>query len=96
MQGLSATLRSSVHICVKVVCFPAVSVLAVEEYEDLQNSLEMEKDLRERAETLAREVRHKAGVPAAPFESHIFFICGLDCPSTTMSVKMKECLVKSK
>ncbi|XP_072280216.1 shootin-1 [Pyxicephalus adspersus] len=38
-----------------------VSVLAVEEYEDLQNSLEMEKDLRERAEKLAQEVRHKVG-----------------------------------
>ncbi|XP_073451897.1 shootin-1 isoform X3 [Aquarana catesbeiana] len=33
-----------------------VSVLAVEEYEDLQNSLEMEKDLRERAEKLAHEM----------------------------------------
>ncbi|KAM5132364.1 shootin-1 [Mantella aurantiaca] len=33
-----------------------VSVLAVEEYEDLQNSLEMEKDLRERAEKLAQEM----------------------------------------
>ncbi|XP_018430649.1 PREDICTED: shootin-1-like [Nanorana parkeri] len=33
-----------------------VSVLAVEEYEDLQNNLEMEKDLRERAEKLAQEM----------------------------------------
>ncbi|CAI9620819.1 unnamed protein product [Staurois parvus] len=47
-----------------------VSVLAVEEYEDLQNSLEMEKDLRERAEKLAQEVGHETRVPAAPFESH--------------------------
>ncbi|XP_075071681.1 shootin-1 isoform X2 [Mixophyes fleayi] len=33
-----------------------VSVLAVEEYEDLQTSLEMEKDLRQKAESLAKEM----------------------------------------
>ncbi|KAM4032028.1 shootin-1 isoform 3-T3 [Anomaloglossus baeobatrachus] len=33
-----------------------VSILAVEEYEELQNSLEMEKDLRVKAESLAQEM----------------------------------------
>ncbi|XP_040291031.1 shootin-1 isoform X5 [Bufo bufo] len=33
-----------------------VSFLAVEEYEELQSSLEMEKDLREKAESLAQEM----------------------------------------
>ncbi|XP_063808131.1 shootin-1-like, partial [Pseudophryne corroboree] len=34
----------------------AVSVLAVEEYEELQTSLQMEKDLRHTAESLAQEM----------------------------------------
>lgn len=35
---------------------PSVSMLAVEEYEELQVNLELEKDLRKKAESFAQEV----------------------------------------
>ncbi|XP_040217434.1 shootin-1 isoform X2 [Rana temporaria] len=63
IQEVNATKKENVMLTKEVFDqrkllekYNRVSVLAVEEYEDLQNSLEMEKDLRERAETLAREM----------------------------------------
>uniref|UniRef100_A0A8C5WFF7 Shootin-1 n=1 Tax=Leptobrachium leishanense TaxID=445787 RepID=A0A8C5WFF7_9ANUR len=50
--------QSPLYLCaLPPPCFPYnLSMLAVEEYEELQTNLEMEKDLREKAESLAQEM----------------------------------------